>query len=140
MLNFDLVITFLKGLLQHKKTTLDTRTNQTTLYPDPINKKDPYTWLHQNDQKWFLEQFINLAEPGDLNIVELFYCLEAPIQHMIIHHNYALATGGDCLTFNMVLDLLSAAYCVPLLPGLPTKEAKMTCKVILSGILDNDEE
>jgi hypothetical protein len=116
-----------------KRESKPSALNQPILYPAPINEKDPYQWPHTHDRQWFLKQIFNLIHNSpDINSIQVIYCFDASIQHILIHHNYLLATNGDFFTFNFVLDVLSAAYCVPLLPDMPTEEAKE----IANGILN----
>jgi hypothetical protein len=102
--------------------------------PEPINKPDPYQWLHHHDREWFLLEVLKLCKIADvteINKIEYLYCMNATIQDILITHNVNLVKGEDYFTFNWVLDLLSAAYGVPLLPNFPTPEAKKIAELIL---------
>lgn len=101
-------------------------------YPAPLNKKDPYQWPHQHDQKWFLTEVYKLSQSSmDINSIEFLYCITATIQHILIRHNALLMRDKDFFTFNWVLDVLSAAYGVPLLPDMPTAAAKEVTQYVL---------
>jgi hypothetical protein len=107
---------------------------QNKSYPEPINKADPYQWPHHHNREWFLLEvlkFCKIAEVTEINTIQFLYCIDATIQHILINHNANLVKGEDYFTFNWVLDLLSAAYGVPLLPNFPTQEAKDITEIIL---------
>lgn len=111
-----------------------TFTKQVKSYPEPINKPDPYQWLHPHDREWFLLEVLKFCKKADvteINVIEFLYCIDATIHYILINHNANAVKGEDYFTFNWVLDLLSAAYCVPLLPNFPTPEAKEIAELIL---------
>lgn len=96
------------------------------------SQHEPYIWPHKNDQRWFLEQIYHLvAKEPAINNTQFLYCLNASIEYIIGHHNNQLTKNGDFFTYNFVLDCLSAAYGIPLLPGMPSSEAKETIKILL---------
>lgn len=121
-------------IIDENNRTLPTA-KQPKQYPYPVNKQDPYQWPHPHDRQWFLIEalkLLQLAEADDeINKIEYLYCVEATIQHILIHHNAALVKGEEYFTFNLVLDLLSAAYCIPLLPNQPSFEAKQIAEYVL---------
>lgn len=89
-------------------------------------------WPHQHSHDMFMEQiYIRFTRQREAAQQDLAFCLDATIPQIINLWSYYMKENKDLRTLNIVLDLLSAAYDKPLLPGFPTDWAINACKNII---------